>query len=201
MVKQQDLIGLRFHKLVVVELDGNRNGTRYWKCQCDCGSIVYRSTSVLNANRTKSCGGCFIDGPSRNRGPKNGITPYNRIPNDRLFVKGRKFIPSMKARIIQEKLLAYRCQCGNIGEWNGEELVLQLDHIDGDRTNNTLNNFRFLCPNCHTQQVTWGRKRFHKLPSDKELLELAKTKTNAEIATLYDCSPSTVSHKLRKHYR
>jgi hypothetical protein len=41
-------------------------------------------------------------------------------------------------------------------------LVLQLDHIDGDRSNNTIDNLRLLCPNCHTQTPTFGAKRRKK---------------------------------------
>ena len=41
----------------------------------------------------------------------------------------------------------------------GEKLVLQLDHIDGDNTNNNLDNLRILCPNCHSQTHNYaGRK-------------------------------------------
>lgn len=30
-----------------------------------------------------------------------------------------------------------------------ESITLDVDHIDGDLHNNTLENLRFLCPNCH----------------------------------------------------
>lgn len=53
--------------------------------------------------------------------------------------------------------IQYKCQCGNDGSWLGRVLVLQLDHIDGNNSNNTILNLRFLCPNCHTQTPTWGR--------------------------------------------
>lgn len=53
----------------------------------------------------------------------------------------------------------YLCSiCGQNNEWCGKKLVLQLDHIDGNPNNNTLENTRWLCPNCHTQTDTWGRK-------------------------------------------
>lgn len=49
--------------------------------------------------------------------------------------------------------------CGLGPTWNGSPLVLQVDHIDGDRLNNVITNLRILCPNCHTQTPTFGNKR------------------------------------------
>lgn len=44
--------------------------------------------------------------------------------------------------------------CG-IDNWFGERIMLELDHIDGNPRNNTLDNFRLLCPNCHSITDTW----------------------------------------------
>lgn len=50
--------------------------------------------------------------------------------------------------------------CGTSKTWHDKPLVLQLDHIDGNRENNKRSNLRVLCPNCHTQTDTWcGRGR------------------------------------------
>jgi len=38
---------------------------------------------------------------------------------------------------------------------NGKELVMILDHIDGDASNNHPLNFRLVCPNCDTQLPTY----------------------------------------------
>ena len=35
---------------------------------------------------------------------------------------------------------------------------MQIDHIDGNNKNDKLENYRYLCPNCHTQTETWGVK-------------------------------------------
>ena len=48
--------------------------------------------------------------------------------------------------------------CGVHNSWQGKELVLQIDHIDGDSDNNVPNNLRLLCPNCHSQTETYGSK-------------------------------------------
>ena len=54
--------------------------------------------------------------------------------------------------------VGYFCNICNIDNWNDKEITLQVDHIDGDASNNRYNNVRLLCPNCHSQQPTWGAR-------------------------------------------
>lgn len=65
----------------------------------------------------------------------------------------------LKNRLIAARILKYVCSCCGISSWNGEKLALHLDHIDGNRTNHSLENLRMLCPNCHSQTSTFGNKR------------------------------------------
>jgi len=56
------------------------------------------------------------------------------------------------------RFIEYKCtECG-ISDYNGKPLRLQIDHIDGNNKNDKLENYRYLCPNCHTQTETWGVK-------------------------------------------
>jgi 5-methylcytosine-specific restriction endonuclease McrA len=65
----------------------------------------------------------------------------------------------IKIRILKEGLLKYTCVlCGLGSTWNGKDLSLQLDHINGISTDNRLSNLRFLCPNCHAQTDTFRGK-------------------------------------------
>lgn len=62
-------------------------------------------------------------------------------------------------RALLESGVPHTCNlCGLAAEWQGRPLVLQLDHRDGDWSNHTAENLRFLCPNCHTQTPTYGKK-------------------------------------------
>jgi hypothetical protein len=56
-----------------------------------------------------------------------------------------------------------RCAKCGIGEWMGMTLTLEVDHKDGDNTNNNRGNLEALCPNCHSLTPTWrGRNRSGK---------------------------------------
>ena len=81
-------------------------------------------------------------------------------PHDEYFAKDTPHSGShIRDRIIKYGLLEYKCAlCGNHGEWNGQKLVLQIDHINGDHDDNRLENLRFLCPNCHSQTETFAGK-------------------------------------------
>ncbi len=56
----------------------------------------------------------------------------------------------------------YRCSCCGIDTWNGKEITLWTDHIDGNATNNKPSNFRLICPNCDSQSDTFGGKNYGK---------------------------------------
>lgn len=47
------------------------------------------------------------------------------------------------------------CLHCDINEWLGQPITLELDHIDGNNKNETRENLRFLCPNCHALTPTW----------------------------------------------
>ncbi|MFD3325719.1 HNH endonuclease signature motif containing protein [Streptomyces sp. NPDC058701] len=49
--------------------------------------------------------------------------------------------------------------CGYPGEWLGRPITLQIDHISGDWLDNSPENLRYACPNCHSPTDTWCRKR------------------------------------------
>ncbi len=62
----------------------------------------------------------------------------------------------MRGYVERYQLLEYKCQnCGCDGQWQGGQIALEIDHIDGDNTNNELTNLRYLCPNCHALTETY----------------------------------------------
>jgi hypothetical protein len=106
---------------------------------------------------------------------------------DEKFCKGSKTPRNtIKEIIIKEGLIPYACDiCGNDGKWMGEELVLQLDHVNGRRRDHRLSNLRFLCPNCHSQTPTYcGKNKSNAVVSDEELLRALREEDSIRQALL-----------------
>lgn len=80
-------------------------------------------------------------------------------PDSSYLVNGTR-VSSSKLRSILKRHKPYTCEsCDNPGTHNNKPLMLQLDHIDGKKLNNTLENIRWLCPNCHSQTDTYSKPK------------------------------------------
>lgn len=94
--------------------------------------------------------------------------------NEDIFTEHSRYSNELvKQRIVKDNLLEYRCTKCGIDSWQGETIVLDLDHINGNNTDNRLINLRYLCPNCHSQTDTYkGRNKNSgkQKVSDSELL-------------------------------
>ena len=67
-------------------------------------------------------------------------------------------MPQLLKRLKKERNWEHKCSVCNLCEWNGKPIPLEIDHIDGCHSNNTYENLRAICPNCHAQTDTYKGK-------------------------------------------
>ena len=106
------------------------------------------------------CGGCG----EKTYNEKYCNNKCQRIASHKILLedfKGGLLVNAQTQFKIIVELRGNKCGgsgCDNDGTWLGQPLKLQVDHVDGDATNNFPHNLRLLCPNCHCQTPNWGMR-------------------------------------------
>lgn len=75
---------------------------------------------------------------------------------------------NIKLGLIKYGFKKNECEKCLLTQWNGLTIPIELHHIDGDRTNNKLDNLQILCPNCHAQTSNYG---IRNRPELKEVIQ------------------------------
>jgi hypothetical protein len=73
-----------------------------------------------------------------------------KLPLEKILVEHSTYSRSnLKRRLYEEGLKQPRCElCGQGEEWRGRHMSMILDHENGVRDDNRLENLRIVCPNC-----------------------------------------------------
>lgn len=90
-------------------------------------------------------------GKNWNVNPKNPVYRGKFLPN--LSEHSSLRSSHVKELLFRMGLKENKCEnpeCG-LSEWHGKPIVCELHHINGDSTDNRIENLIILCPNCHSQ--------------------------------------------------
>ena len=71
------------------------------------------------------------------------------------LLKGKQQI---RQALIRER--GYQCEYCKFSTWNDQPIPIEMDHINGNRMDDRIENLKLLCANCHAQTPTYrNRKR------------------------------------------
>lgn len=71
-----------------------------------------------------------------------------------------------KKRLFSHGLKENRCEICGITEWQEKPIECELHHINGDPTDNRLENLQILCPNCHSQTDNFRNRKVLSAPTE-----------------------------------
>jgi len=97
-----------------------------------------------------------------NKGLKFDLKP--RIPLENILVLNSIYQSfKLKRRLFMAKLKSPCCEeCGWARKSADGRIPLELDHINGNRHDNRIENLRILCPNCHSLKATHRGRNIKK---------------------------------------
>ena len=79
---------------------------------------------------------------------------------DEVFIKNSPVTQKvLRGYVERHNILEYKCEvCGCDGHWQNGIISLEIDHINGNNSDNRIENIHYLCPNCHALTDTYRGK-------------------------------------------
>ncbi|AOT59087.1 hypothetical protein A4G23_01918 [Streptomyces rubrolavendulae] len=93
---------------------------------------------------------------------RRGTVARNRKPAAEILRRreagsGRATTAMLRRALDEVGVVRVCAACGTGDTWQGKRLVLEIDHVNGDRLDNRRENLRYLCPSCHSQTDGFSR--------------------------------------------
>lgn len=123
-----------------------------------------------------------------NRGHTDPEKPWQpaRIPTEQILNNEIKIKSHyLKLRLIQEGLKEDRCEVCGKTHHNGMKIDHELNHKNGVKTDNRIENIEIICPNCHSQTNNFAGKNKKPLRTKQEVeIAVRQSRTMTNVAAL-----------------
>ena len=108
-----------------------------------------------------------------------GLTfnPKSGFSDSDIFIENSLYKCSWRLREHYKKTTGIcRCEKCGLDSWLGEQIPLEIHHINGINTDNRLDNLQLLCPNCHALTNNYRGRARMSARSERSDVECRKFK-------------------------
>ena len=103
--------------------------------------------------------------------------PNKEVSDHEIFVMNSSYKCSWRLREHYKKTTGIRhCEKCGLETWQGQPIPLEIHHVNGDNTDNRLENLLLLCPNCHALTNNYRGRAKLSARSEKNDVECRKVK-------------------------
>ena len=95
-------------------------------------------------------------GQAWNTNPQNPV--YQKKYQANLCEYSSLSSANVKKLLYRLGLKENKCECCGLTEWQGKPITCELHHINGNTSDNRIENLIILCPNCHSQTDNFRSK-------------------------------------------
>ena len=103
--------------------------------------------------------------------------PKVGLKDSDIFKKDSDYRCSWRLRERYKKITGIQyCENCNLSDWQGQSIPLEIHHLNGNNTDNRLENLKLLCPNCHALTDNYRGRAHLSALSEKRDVECRKFK-------------------------